>query len=252
LEDRQIFIISTTHKYTNMDKTNVSRPLWLVKVPKYLADKLEKFDSAEEAAKLTWKKSADGTKEYSLTISESLANMDPSLKIPTNYNLKCAPLYKRNIHIFSENKSNDNVDKYKLEGRIVRKHQCQAVMNEEYFKFKTKAIQRAEEPTKTTKRISHVVNFKPISNHQHNILNERKKKVEAKKCRADKDVVMESLFKAFEKHQYYNIRDLVGISNQPIGYLKEILREYCNYNTKNPHKNMWELKKEYRYYKEDN
>lgn len=31
-------------------------------------------------------------------------------------------------------------------------------------------------------------------------------------------------------------------------YLKEILKEVCNYNIKNPHKNMWELKPEYRHY----
>lgn len=34
-------------------------------------------------------------------------------------------------------------------------------------------------------------------------------------------------------------------------YLKEILKEVCNYNLKNPHKNMWELKPEYRHYKQE-
>lgn len=58
------------------------------------------------------------------------------------------------------------------------------------------------------------------------------------------------LFAAFEKHQYYNIKDLVKITRQPITYLKEILKDVCNYNYKNPHKNMWELKQEYRHYKE--
>lgn len=58
------------------------------------------------------------------------------------------------------------------------------------------------------------------------------------------------LFAAFEKYQYYNIKDLVKITRQPITYLKEILKEVCNYNLKNPHKNMWELKPEYRCYKE--
>lgn len=32
-------------------------------------------------------------------------------------------------------------------------------------------------------------------------------------------------------------------------YLKEILREVCLYNTRAPHKNMWQLKPEYRHYK---
>ena len=33
-------------------------------------------------------------------------------------------------------------------------------------------------------------------------------------------------------------------------YLKEILKESCLYNMKAPHKNMWELKPEFRHYKE--
>ncbi|XP_069168696.1 uncharacterized protein [Procambarus clarkii] len=78
---------------------------------------------------------------------------------------------------------------------------------------------------------------------------EQKKKAEGKTIRDDKDKVMELLFAAFEKHQYYNIKDLHKITRQPITYLKEILKDLCNYNVKNPHKNMWELKPEYRHYK---
>lgn len=77
-----------------------------------------------------------------------------------------------------------------------------------------------------------------------------RKKAEGKKARDDKEAVHEMLFAAFEKHQYYNIKDLVNITRQPITYLKEILKDVCNYNLKNPHKNMWELKPEYRHYKE--
>ena len=73
-------------------------------------------------------------------------------------------------------------------------------------------------------------------------------KSEGKKSRADKNQVLDMLFNAFEKHQYYNIRDLVKLTKQPIPYLKEILKEVCDYNMKNPCRNMWELKKEYRHY----
>lgn len=34
-------------------------------------------------------------------------------------------------------------------------------------------------------------------------------------------------------------------------YVKEILKEICIYNMKAPHKNMWEMKPEYRHYKTD-
>jgi len=43
-----------------------------------------------------------------------------------------------------------------------------------------------------------------------------RKKDEGKKTRMEKEVVMDSLFKAFETHQYYNVKDLVRITNQPI------------------------------------
>jgi len=55
----------------------------------------------------------------------------------------------------------------------------------------------------------------------------------------------------FEKHQFYNIKDLVQETRQPINYLKQILQEVCNYNVKPPNRNMWELKPEFRHYKEE-
>lgn len=45
---------------------------------------------------------------------------------------------------------------------------------------------------------------------------ERRKKEEGKRARADKQQVLDMLFSAFEKHQYYNIKDLVDITKQPV------------------------------------
>lgn len=47
--------------------------------------------------------------------------------------------------------------------------------------------------------------------------------------RYDKEAVFDMLFSAFEKHQYYNIRDLVKITRQPIvNIFLIILHEYIN------------------------
>ena len=43
-----------------------------------------------------------------------------------------------------------------------------------------------------------------------------KKKEMVKRSRQEKDVVMDVLFGAFEKHQYYNIKDLERITKQPM------------------------------------
>lgn len=45
---------------------------------------------------------------------------------------------------------------------------------------------------------------------------EKKKKQDGKRARADKDNVLELLFKAFERHQYYFLKDLIKITQQPV------------------------------------
>ena len=49
----------------------------------------------------------------------------------------------------------------------------------------------------------------------------------------------------------FTMNNFVMYNKQPVTYLKEILKEVCVYNMKNPHKNMWELKPEYRHYKQE-
>lgn len=137
-----------------------------------------------------------------------------------------------------------------MEGRIVQKLETRPLADSQYMKMKIERIKRTCEPMKKVKALDKAVtSFKPVSDHKHNIEYKERKKAEGKKARDDKEAVQNMLFNAFEKHQYYNIKDLVKITRQPIGYLKEILKEVCDYNMKNPHKNMWELKKEYRHYK---
>ena len=106
------------------------------------------------------------------------------------------------------------------------------------MKLKRDALIKASQPVRLVKQLDKVVpSYKPVSDHKHNVSNfksfscykliiirfvlqqiefEEKKKAEGKKARDDKDKVMDMLFAAFEKHQYYNIKDLVKITRQPI------------------------------------
>jgi len=59
-------------------------------------------------------------------------------------------------------------------------------------------------------------NVKSSGLFSYQIADEKKKKEEGKKSRLDKERVMEMLYSAFEKHQYYNVKDLVQITKQPI------------------------------------
>ena len=48
------------------------------------------------------------------------------------------------------------------------------------------------------------------------IKHEKKKKEDGKRAREDEDVVKALLFNAFERHQYYNLKDLISITKQPV------------------------------------
>ncbi len=52
--------------------------------------------------------------------------------------------------------------------------------------------------------------------HDSQVVHDKKKKLEGKMVRAERQVVLDMLFSAFEKHQYYNIKDLVDITKQPV------------------------------------
>lgn len=248
------------HVDRDLDLSNASRGVWLVKVPKYIANKWEKAPGNIEVGKLKISKRAPGQKaQVSLTLSESvLCLKEPGEQnIPRDHRLDVSAITHQTLGVFSHviPSNSDSVvpetEKLSMEGKIVQKLECRPYADNCYMRLKLESIRKASLPVRQVQQLDRIVqNFKPVSDHKHNIEYEEKKKAEGKKARDDKDAVLEMLFAAFEKHQYYNIKDLVKITRQPIVYLKEILKEVCNYNLKNPHKNMWELKPEYRHYKE--
>lgn len=141
-------------------------------------------------------------------------------------------------------------DKIYIDGRVLQRAECHPIVDDNYRMMKKEQAHKHNTPVRQMKLLPGIVqNYKPVSDHYENIEERKAKKTEAKRTRAEKDKVMEILFNAFEKHQFYNVKDLVGITKQPVPYLKEILKEICEYNVSAPHKNMWELKPEFRHYK---
>ncbi|XP_061389490.1 general transcription factor IIF subunit 2 [Musca vetustissima] len=250
-----------------LDLSNAGRGVWLVKVPKYIAQKWEKAPSNMDVGKLRISKTPGQKAQVSLSLSQAVVKLDPQEEIPTEHILDVSVVTKQTLGVFSHmvppesssgssskesSASTQGSEKLYMEGRIVQKLECRPIADNCYMKLKLESIRKASVPVRKVQPIDKIVqNFKPVKDHAHNIEYRERKKAEGKKARDDKNAVMDMLFLAFEKHQYYNIKDLVKITKQPIGYLKEILKEVCDYNMKNPHKNMWELKKEYRHYKTD-
>ncbi|XP_034235970.1 general transcription factor IIF subunit 2 [Thrips palmi] len=250
---------SAPHADKELDLSNNSRGVWLVKVPKYISQKWDKAPGNIEVGKLRISKSVGQKAAVSLAMADSmLAPEAGQLPIPKDHRLDVQIVERQMLGVFSYSVPSNSdavvpeTEKLSLEGRVQQKLECRPYADKGYMRLKLETFRKAAEPTRKVQQLDRVVqNYKPVSNHKHNIEFEEKRKAEGKKARDDKNAVLDMMFAAFEKHQYYNIKDLVRITKQPVTYLKEILKEVCDYNIKNPHKNMWELKPEYRHYKDD-
>ncbi|XP_055766508.1 general transcription factor IIF subunit 2 isoform X4 [Salvelinus fontinalis] len=225
--------------------------VWLVKVPKYLSQQWAKASGRGEVGKLRIGKN-QGKAEVEFTLNEDLTMIDslgdkPSgVQAPRDHPFTMQTVGGQTLAVFTETQS----DRISLEGLVVQRAECRPAASENYMKLKRLQIEELSKPVRLSQQLEKAVttNYKPVANHSYNLEYDRKKKDEGKRARADKQQVLDMLFSAFEKHQYYNIKDLVDVTKQPVSYLKEILRDIGIYNVKGTHKNTWELKPEYRHY----
>uniref|UniRef100_A0A3Q2WBM6 General transcription factor IIF subunit 2 n=1 Tax=Haplochromis burtoni TaxID=8153 RepID=A0A3Q2WBM6_HAPBU len=215
--------------------------VWLVKVPKYLSQQWAKATGRGEVGKLRiCKKGNQGKPEVSFTLNEELTVIDgiedKTVSAPREHPFTMQSVGGQTLAVFTETSSGDFLFSSTTAFSLLSTSLLQ--------------IEESSKPARLSQQLEKAVtnNYKPVANHDYNREYERKKKEEGKRARADKQQVLDMLFSAFEKHQYYNIKDLVDITKQPVIYLKEILRDIGIYNVKGTHKNTWELRPEYRHY----
>ncbi|CAL1545549.1 unnamed protein product [Lymnaea stagnalis] len=262
------------HEPRDVDFSAAGRGVWLVKVPKYLSEQWKTCPNGTDVGKLKISKSKptgkpdiiftsfDVTSKSRPTSHDGVAQMaGPSIiQKPSsgmsgarNHQFLVTNVGNQNLVVMSQSKTDINgkelpIEKISIEGKVLQRAECHPIVDAQYRQLKKEQVQAQNTPQRQIKLLPGIVHsYKPVSDH-FNFEDKKTKKAE-KRSRAEKDKVMDVLFNAFEKHQFYNVKDLVGITKQPVPYLKEILKEICSYNMTAPHKNMWELKPEFRHYK---
>lgn len=162
-----------------LDLSNAGRGVWLVKVPKYIANKWEKASSDMEVGKLRISKTPGQKAQVSLSLTQSVLNLDPDEKIPTEHILDVSVVTKQTLGVFSHalptektrDESQLDVEKLYMEGRIVQKLECRPIADICYMKLKLESIKRASFPQRRVKPIDKIVqNFKPVKDHKHNVM----------------------------------------------------------------------------------
>ena len=213
------------------------------KVPKFLSNALLSKDLNDRSL-IANLEDSQGLK---LTLRD---NISQQFMIPKEYTFREKPNTDEQSFAVQKKVFREAVS-YSILGKGHLKYEAQPVADEMYFKLKKSQIKLKNEPERKVQQISQIRTIKPVSSFKEDLVFKAKKKEDGKRFRGEKQDVYNMLFKAFEKHQYYNIKDLVAITQQPVTYLKEIMKEICSYSTKQPYKNMWELKPEYRHYKNE-
>ncbi|CAB3396606.1 unnamed protein product [Caenorhabditis bovis] len=244
----------------DVDTEMAKRGVWLVKVPRYLSE-LWEANEGNVVGKLKIGEQVKfhtqpGLKQPKPKNDEPATSVDKSSsEIPTEYSFLLHDIKNQTMSVLSEDKTTLGSDasvktgKLAIEGRIVKKAECRPPATLKYLQMKQQHIVKNLEPKKKVILIEKAaVSYKPVSIHAEDLVRQKQKKEGAKTFRADRDLLRQALFNAFEKHQYYRLHDLQQLTKQPINYVKEILQEIAVYNTAPPHKNMWELKPEYRNY----
>lgn len=251
----------------DVDCDLAKRSIWLVKVPRYLSElwdaneggvvgKLQIGEHVEFHTGKGLRQPIPKDDEGVPTSSTSSNLPQGSSEIPTQYSFILNDVRGQTMSVLSEDKqglgseATVRTGKLAIEGRIIKKAECRAPATDKYMKMKLADIVKKTQPKKTVKMIDKAaIKFKPVSVHAEDMIKSKQKKDGAKTYRADRDVLRQALFKAFERHSFYRLQDLQQLLQQPVSYVKEILQEIAVYNTAPPHKSLWCLKPEYCNYK---
>ena len=212
----------------DVDKSSIS--VWLVKLPSFLADKILELPGERCIGELIithLKKDEPPTIQFQ--ISSDLTSQGQGL--PSEYRLNFTEKEEK-LYVFKEES-----DGFRVEGYINKEIFINPVLNEGYFTF-VKSRAKVNKTHSTTKVLNYLregrqsEKFGSVSELEY-LARKRKKILQSKKReRLDKNEVIDILFRAFEKHSAWTVRDLADFSGQPVAFIQEILPEICVLNKK--------------------
>lgn len=208
--------------------TETKRKIFLVKVPKYLGEQIRNMKNNASV----------GTISFSNNISVDFVNKI----VPNNYNVSLKnETEKYAVDLFSENI---------IANECTHFLNITPVMDAKYFEFKKKynAQKPAERSTRALEHFAEMKKGEKYANLKEMEAFAKKKKAQLqikKRERLDKPDVIDILFKAFEKHTNWTVKDLSDFSGQPIAYIQEIIGEIAVLD-KTDYRNTYVLKEQFK------
>ncbi|KAI8084208.1 transcription initiation factor IIF, beta subunit-domain-containing protein [Gilbertella persicaria] len=224
--------------------------VWLVKVPKFLADRWRNVD--EDNVRL------GSIRIYNKVPPGKPANIELVLPeeeavsgLPRKYNIQITPGEVQNKFVFSEHANGGKA----ISGTI--HHECTATPSEAsaYRDIMRKRVREAGTPQRSVQPIGQTnqpmfvpgaSSGMPNSNFSDFVTTKKPKLDKEKATRMPRNELMDLLFAAFDKFPYWSFKGIVEHTKQPNQYLKEVLSEICILNKRGPYAGNYQLKPEFK------
>ncbi|KAI5184596.1 transcription initiation factor TFIIF subunit beta [Nematocida homosporus] len=206
----------------------------LVKVPRVLAECLERYESGTEVGAI--EETANGV------VFRVCAGIGPS-GLPREWHMDTR-VRQPGMFTFVQRSQSATIDGIVAEEATIRPE-----ITPEYLRYKkerAKALEVRRE-VKAVDSLREGIRMEKYGASEYDLMARRRKKMllDKKRERLAKTEVMDIMFRAFEEYPYWSLKDLADRSGQPQAYIQEILPEIAVMNKKT-HKNMYELKPEYK------
>ncbi|GAN05258.1 transcription factor TFIIF complex beta subunit Tfg2 [Mucor ambiguus] len=229
---------------------DVNTKVWLVKVPKFLAEKWRAVD--EDNVNLgsirIYNKPPPGK---SANIALVLPEDETTPNLPKEYSIHITPGEVHNKFVFSEDQNGGKA----ISGTV--HHECSATPSQfsTYRNIMRKRVLEAGTPQRSVQVLGQnnqpvfvpgAGNSMPNSDFSDFITTKKPKTDKEKATRMPRNELMDLLFSAFDKFPYWSFKGIVEHTKQPNSYLKEVLAEICILNKRGPYAGNYQLKPEYK------
>ncbi|CAM9398028.1 unnamed protein product [Ectocarpus fasciculatus] len=234
-------------KFAPLDTADGEKTVWLVKLPQFVAQRLENADNGDVVGslQLTAPTAGSGGPQVGVQIS---------FDGPTEeFHLAELPAGSQVI-AFSANQ-----DKFKVKGKISKTYNMNPKDTEEYRRIcRERRLQEAKSNETRALKVEDVQNQSNAPREVDFIppvYTDAKRGTAAptgsnKRQRGSNDVdsrdVRNKLLQAFSLRERLTLREINGVCQVPESQLKEQLKTYATFNSKGIYKNYWELKPEFK------
>ena len=267
-----------------LDTDGASRGVWLLKVPRLVADEWQRGRAGDEMGRVHVSPSGkkislslptaneskssfdeDSEVRYALEapMSTLLSTGDSTANAPHFYVI-AGPTKKREKDENNDGKvSEEDINQFRVEGHVVYRLDARPMVSGLHEKYRMLSRQRTElAGTRVggTQMLNHsqsavaqrIVPLKGPSRTE--IEKEKRDREFMKRVTGEgetereeaRDKLYDTIFKCFEQRERWSIGDLFGRSQVPVERLREILNEIAIKNSRGPYVNLYQLKPEYR------